>query len=158
MPFLPSLISSVMGISIDHYRVAIGLFHNCWSTPRKYDWPKNTADSEIMLSSCFLSLVPMNVILLGFTCLQHLLSVLQIFFQSCIDVHPNPGQNDPSAKNYLKLCHSNARSIKSSGKLDELQLLAQVENFDVITLSETWLDANFPDQLLYISCDQRILV
>ena len=50
----------------------------------------------------------------------------------------------------FKFCHSNVRSIKSAGKIDEIQLLAQSENLDIITISETWLDDSYPDQLLLI--------
>mgnify|MGYP000297251572 CR=1 FL=1 len=50
----------------------------------------------------------------------------------------------------MKLCHCNVLSIKSDGKIDEIQRLAQNENFNIITISETWVDESFPGQLLHI--------
>ncbi len=64
------------------------------------------------------------------------------------DVHPNPGP----AKT-LNIGHINCRSIISAGtvhssratKLDEIHLLMKQESFDIVCLTETWLDATIPD-------------
>ena len=88
----------------------------------------------------------------------------------CGDVHPNPGPD-------LSMCHLNAQSIspcgtgphvtdKSNFKLDEIHtILANKLQFDVITVSETWLDNRIPDTHINIEgytllrkdrvCDRR---
>jgi len=61
------------------------------------------------------------------------------------DIHPNPGPNFMQDYNNISICHSNIRSLKqncdSTGtrfKLDHVKCQL-AGNFDIITLSETWL-------------------
>ena len=61
-------------------------------------------------------------------------------------IHLSPSQRKPETKtgglkqpnNLLKVLTANLQS--QSLKIDELIALIPVENFDVITLNETWLD------------------
>ena len=55
------------------------------------------------------------------------------------DVHPNPGP--PSDSSDLCVMHINARSLREKGDL----LQAEANKFDIITVSETWLD---PDKFV----------
>ena len=65
-------------------------------------------------------------------------------FKSACDVHPNPGPDS----NPIRICHANLRRLKSDEKLDELQFVSK--DFDVIALSKTWLDRNYPDEILML--------
>ena len=140
-----------MGISIEQHRLAIGLHLSRCSTRTTYLHSiRVLVENEITISLSFLTLSVIILLLNGFLCARHIIIFLCKFIMSAMDVHPNPGPTYPSSNNVLKVCHSNVRSIKSAGKLEEIQMLAQSENFKVITISETWLDADYPDQLLAI--------
>ena len=67
--------------------------------------------------------------------------ILLSLLNTCGDVHPNPG---PSTLNHncLSICHSNIRSINVDGKLDHIKI--DLTEFDIITLSETWLKPSIP--------------
>ena len=74
--------------------------------------------------------------------MRHLIEILRLQRDTACDIHTNPGPNVPDN---IKIFHANIRSIKSDHKLDELLFnLAQTEHFDIIMLSETWLDNNTP--------------
>ena len=64
-------------------------------------------------------------------------------------VHPNPGPAPSPPVTSLTLCHVNMRSLQPddrSLKLDELHsTLCVNNNFDVICISETWLDDSISD-------------
>jgi hypothetical protein len=62
-----------------------------------------------------------------------------IIFQTLLllggDIHPNPGP----MKTDVKICHANIRSIRSNKtKLDHISC-SLADEYDIITLSETWL-------------------
>jgi hypothetical protein len=61
-------------------------------------------------------------------------------------VHPNPG---PQHGTEIQLCHVNMRSLQPtdrSVKIDELHSTLCIDNkFDVICVSEIWLDKTIPD-------------
>ena len=61
------------------------------------------------------------------------------------DIHPNPGPDTGKQGCNLNICHANVRSLSSSKLLDIQTWLA--EEFDIITLSETYIkpDANLAD-------------
>jgi len=62
----------------------------------------------------------------------------------CGDIHPNPGPASPFANDKLIVAHLNARSLRN--KLDILE--SEIRDFDIVTLSETWLpDGKMKDQL-----------
>ena len=141
-----------MGCSIVQYRVAIGLFisHLVSKIAHVTYFVCPSMSDQITISFSVIALLFANVLLNGFLCFRHIVYVLCKITAIAIDVHPNPGPNDTFTVNQLKVCHCNIRSIKSDGKIDELQLLAQSENFNIVTVSETWLDEHYPDQLLLI--------
>ena len=63
------------------------------------------------------------------------------------DVHPNPGPTDTSVVP-LKMCHLNVRSICADHltKLDIIYSKLCIEkSFDIICISETWLDNSVSD-------------
>ncbi len=71
-----------------------------------------------------------------FMCLysQQIHLIITFLLMCCGDIHPNPG---PIQLNELKIIHLNVRSIRD--KLDILQ--AELEQYDIICLTETWLHA-----------------
>ena len=58
----------------------------------------------------------------------------------CGDIHPNPGPPHPYLHNKLKIVHSNVCSLQNKA----LRLEAELNSFDIITVSETWLYKDFP--------------
>ena len=115
-----------MGVSLDIYRAAIGLF-------------------------CFFKLLYVKTCL--FTVSFVLLCLyfgmlLAVFFLICVDVHANPG---PERSTSLKVGHLNARSINISRrsnvieKFEEITSIMLNENFNIFALSETWLNASIPN-------------
>ena len=56
------------------------------------------------------------------------------------DIHPNPG---PEIE--LRIAHVNARSLKNKIELFE----AESNQFDIITVSETWLSPSVSDSTIY---------
>ena len=138
-----------MGICVDQYRVTIGLYVNKYIVFIIVAYSCPSVGNQICWSFGLQALLILNIILSGLSCFRHFLMFLYIFFLSAIDVHTNPGPSN-NQNNQLKLCHSNIRSLKSPGKLEEVQLLAESANFNIITLSETWLDVNYPNQLLLL--------
>ena len=62
-------------------------------------------------------------------------------FMLCGDIHPNPGPSKyVKSQNILSIVHCNVRSLQN--KLIDLE--AELKTYDIITLSETWLNTNFP--------------
>ena len=58
----------------------------------------------------------------------------------CGDIHPNPGPPNPYLHNKLKIVHSNVCSLQNKAFVLE----AELNSFDIITVSETWLYKDFP--------------
>jgi exonuclease III len=56
----------------------------------------------------------------------------------CGDVHPNPG---PQPWTDLSISHTNIRSIRAPDKIEHIRC-ELADNFDIVTLSETWLHSN----------------
>ena len=120
-----------MGVSLDIYRAAIGLF-------------------------CFFKLLYAKTCLFTVSCVLlclHFGTLLAIFFLICVDVHVNPG---PERSTSLKVGHLNARSINISRgsnvteKFEEITSIILNENFSIFPLSETWLNASIPNHLFDI--------
>ena len=138
-----------MGISIQDYRAAIGIYHcNSIKSCKYLRFPSNIFFSDgnhcfsynlrewsmiltdlkfnrnVVKSKSLLSAVIATSLLI------HMLMVL------CNDVHPNPGPVNTLTE--IKICHANVRSIKGNNRLffvrNEL-----AGKFDIITCSETWL-------------------
>ena len=60
-----------------------------------------------------------------------------------MDIHPHPGPDQSCAN--LSFCHINIRSINAANRLSAF--FNQVANkFDLITVSETWLETKHPDE------------
>ena len=135
-----------MGCSLDQYRATIGLFRQ--SKVLLKIVVEHWVYDHIGASLSFFTLVFLLLWYNIFLSVRHAAMVLFNFFFCSVDVHANPG---PQNLKKLKICHANVRSLKTDGKLDEVRFLADTENMDIITLSETWLDESFPDQLLTVS-------
>ena len=58
----------------------------------------------------------------------------------CGDVHPNPGPSQSQMLSRIKIVHNNVSSLQNKACIIE----AELNNFDIITVSETWLYKNFP--------------
>ena len=69
--------------------------------------------------------------------------MIMIMLQLCGDIHLNPGPK------YIEICHVNMRSMKSqnrSEKIDELYSeLCVLKKYDIICVTETWLDNSILD-------------
>ena len=105
-------------------------------------------DHNLVLSLTFLAVLAAVLLNECLRTLRHVtLSILKLLSTS---IHPNPGPDNNLVLNKFSVCHANVRSLKSDGKLDEISILAESEKFEVITLSETWLDDTYPDALLAI--------
>ena len=118
-----------MGVSLDSYRAAIGLF-NC----------------HLSYSIVSYSFVPciLNICL-------YVGTLLIIFFLICPDVELNPG---PDRTVSLKIGHLNVRSLNSStngsSKFDEIASIILNENLKIFAISETWLSALVSNDLFNI--------
>ena len=68
------------------------------------------------------------------------------------DVELNPGPKRKAAQT-LSICHWNLSSIRAHnfGKLSLLRAYVSVHKFDIICLSETYLDSSIDDESLEIS-------
>ena len=64
----------------------------------------------------------------------------------CGDIHPNPGPPHPYLHNKLKIVHSNVCSLQNKAVILE----AELNSFDIITVSETWLYKEFPTDRIII--------
>ena len=64
------------------------------------------------------------------------------------DIEVNPGPNKPTKEsptssknnNNIKIAHLNVRSLKNRGHFVQVKDIVASHNFDVFTISETWLD------------------
>ena len=64
----------------------------------------------------------------------------------CGDVHPNPGPPVQDTGTFISVVHNNICSLQNKVHYIE----AELTNFDIITLSETWLHESFPNDRLLI--------
>jgi hypothetical protein len=116
-----------MGVSLECYRAAIGLF-NC----------RISVVSTVNFSFVFFN------IMVG--CLQ-LLMVLALFVMICLDVELNPG---PYQNVNLKIAHLNIRSLNAPNKFGEVASAILNHKFYIFALSETWLNDSISNDLLSI--------
>ena len=73
--------------------------------------------------------------------------VIHMLVLLSMDVHTNPGPNWSD----LTLCHSNIRSLRNcNDKLDHIRCNL-ADNYDIITISETWLHDNISSSTLNLS-------
>ena len=112
-----------MGVSLESYWAAIGLFNN------------NCVYATIS-SFVFTLYAVLNTVL----CL-HIAALLSIFFTICNDVQLNPG---PFKKFSLSIGHLNVRSLNIADKFEEVATIIQDKKFDIFGLTETWLNNSIP--------------
>ena len=126
-----------MCISITQYRICIGLYNSY----------------KIIVSHCSVSVPVIS--------LYVLLSFLMILLILAGDVHENPGpfSNTKNATSYkvklLSLCHVNIRSL-TRAKLLAIKT-SLIEDYDIITLSDTFLHQNIGNYLFAIAGFHDIL-
>ena len=139
-----------MGISLDQWRVSIGLFHCCTVGSSL------TLTVRCSLMHLFWSFLAKVTSIFKWVCLvsqQQLESSLCNFQFSLVmflllleagDIDSNPG---PENEHLLSILHLNIRSIRN--KISYIQ--DHLSDFDVICFSETHLDQNLSSELLRIS-------
>ena len=72
--------------------------------------------------------------------------VLIMLLLACGDIHPLPGPDQQ-----ISIVHNNIRSLQKKA----IYVEAELKNFDIITLSETWLYSNFPEDKIVINGFQK---
>ena len=120
-----------MGVSLNIYRAAIGLYN-----------------SVIILNfNVRISFLPAGSLLFCF----HVAVLLAIFFLMCSDIELNPGPNRSIA---LNAGHLNARSINISrsdssivNKFEEITSVIFHENSHIFAITETWLKESISNEL-----------
>lgn len=132
-----------MGISLEHYRASIGVFvcsikEKQFKFPSKFFKDNHSIDygirawSQIRYKEMKYIISSRNLISGYIACsvLIHMLLML------CGDVHPHPGPTTWLSS--LSICHANIRSIRGQEKFSQVSCELG-GNFDIITLSESWL-------------------
>ena len=76
--------------------------------------------------------------------------VVNTQLQHDVEVNPGPGQTTsqgikPSEKNNVKIAHLNVRSLKQRDHFIQVKDTVQTNDFDVFTISETWLNCSVSD-------------
>ena len=91
-------------------------------------------------SICFSVIGSFSIDLVFLFVFQHFLAIKLLL--RCGDVESNPGPKD---KHCLSICHYNINSIAAHNfaKLSSLEAFNAVHNFDVICISEPYLDSSF---------------
>ena len=74
--------------------------------------------------------------------------ILQLIILLCGDIEMNPGPRDWSD---ISICHSNIRSIRSNTEKLKHISCALAGRYDIITLSETWLNSKCSNNALHLS-------
>lgn len=113
-----------MGVSLEAYRAAIGLF-NLHIPLLK----------QICLSMPLIYIIPLSL----FLCFAILLIISG-------NIESNPGPKTLC----LSLAHLNARSLNISDKFSEISALILLHNFDIFGVSETWLNHKISDDQIHI--------
>ena len=122
----------------------------CWTLPLIWfttNWLYAVLCTYKVVKTCLVN-VKINALLLlnGMRLLLLLLILLLLLL--CGDIHPNPGPPYYN-NNSLSICHCNIRSLNSHEKINHIELdLSEHFNFDVITISETWLKSTSNSNIL----------
>ena len=137
-----------MGISLNQYRISIGRFgggmhrikylipsfpndrYDNWMFYGKREWARQL--KSISMSRPLVSSV------IGWNICMHLILL-------CMDVELNPG---PQLWADVSLCHANIRSIRNNAEKLEHISCDLAQHYDIITLSETWLNSQCTDVAL----------
>ena len=149
-------------ISIQQYRISIGSWNLVLQSKSAASSILFPFNKRFLNSDRYMSLSCTVIIILS-TCNSKykLTAIIFILLIMSGTIHPNPGPT----KLDLSVCHINCRSLYAfdkelkshTVKLEEIEfVLCQVENFEVICMSETWLsskisdaDINIPDYSIY---------
>ena len=130
------MLHSTMGVCVEQYRASIGLF-NCLRFIR----------CPLTLNPCFRTSTNHRYIYR----LAYILRFFSILFFCCIllkswDIEPNPGPVQSKGKT-LAVCHWNLNSlwVDNFVKVALLSAFLSTHDFDVLCLSETFLDSSITD-------------
>ena len=111
--------------------------------PATFEYETIRVERPILKSLFILVLKTLTVfIMTNLSC--SFLSVLLLLL--CGDVHPNPGPMLQENSSNISIVHNNICSLQQ--KRDNVE--AELSNFDIIALSETWLYEDFPSDKLSI--------
>ena len=121
-----------MPISIDQWRAAIGLFRAC----RYVAIIKNSI-------SKYSNLKALTIFLFFFSTIISLLLVQHGY----VEINPGPKKKQPT---YFLCCHWNVNSLLARDKISLLTAYNTIHQYDVICVSETFLDSS-------VSLDDRNL-
>ena len=120
------------------YRASIGYWQLFCSIKPKHESIDITCITFLYIFNCFIKSARFRGKSLPYTIMISLLLLVSG------DIHPNPGPTQT-----LKMCQINMRSLQPSDrsvKLDEMYSMLVLENqFDIICVSETWLDSSISD-------------
>lgn len=144
-------------IGIDHYRACIGRFNNIFkSKSMTRDTSHFTFNQYIFAVSQYANIFCSVTIVFSSAVSPHKLAMmLFLLLVMSGSIHPNPG---PSSD--LSVCHINARSLyafdhdlkSNRTKLDEIESVLCLQfQYDIICISETWLNSNISDEDVKIS-------
>ena len=114
-----------MGVSLEIYRAAIGVFNQCFVCLCKLTILFNFNSNWLIVIFVWLCIL---LILAG-------------------DVEINPG---PPRNFTLNMGHINARSLNCADKFDEICSLTHDVNLDILAVSETWLNNSISSDTLNI--------
>ena len=103
-----------MGVDISQYRATIGTFTGLQGLPKRPG--KNKHDT---MSSLWIKIL-----------------MIRCLIAICMDVHPHPG---PTRLDQMNICHLNIRSLNADKRLGAC-VTQLADEYDIITMSETWLD------------------
>jgi hypothetical protein len=103
-----------MGVDISQYRATIGTFTGLQGLPKRPG--KNKHDT---MSSLWIKIL-----------------MIRCLIAICMDVHPHPG---PTHLDQMNICHLNIRSLNADKRLGAC-VTQLADEYDIITMSETWLD------------------
>ena len=138
-----------MGISLEQYRVSIGLYHKCISSSKELF---KVYFNLVFLLQAFYKLCKFFVkfcsltnflLILNFSNYQSLFVILIILLQAG-DIETNPG---PVINHDISLLHLNIRSIRN--KID--YIIDTFSDFQILCFTETHLDANVTTDMLSFS-------
>ena len=146
-----------MGITLQAYRSTIGSFNGCTKHgnmnkfPSKLFFDHSSYTFEYGINEWSNKLYRLrlhaHVVRSRQFCLNAIAVSLVINILLCVanDVEKNPGPNERVLD--ISICHANIRSLKGQNKM--LNISTEFSgNFDIITLSETWL-SNRDDSMLF---------
>ena len=130
----------VMPVSIIQWHVEIGIFHTRFSGVSK------SRSALLLCNYCTIAFY--------FVCCK----ALTLFI--CGDVDLNPGPKNTKSLYYFSLCHWNLNSLLAHGfsKLSLIEAYNTHHNFDMICLSETYLNSSYADNDTWLNLKDFTLI